>query len=146
MLNIWPAIDRDPDFAHTLRENTTALYASSDDSLLHPNAHALLFRNINSFGLAGRIPTGSTFGQLPTDMQRVLGPDHPDTLAVRNNLAFWRGEGGDPAGAAIAFEQLLADYLRLFGPDHPDTLTARHNLASWRGEAGTCQGIEANGS
>jgi hypothetical protein len=58
-----------------------------------------------------------------TDMLRVLGPDHPDTLITRANLARWRGEAGDPAGAAIAFEALLTDYLRVLGPDHPDTLT-----------------------
>jgi hypothetical protein len=29
----------------------------------------------------------------------VLGPDHPDTLLTRNNLAKWRGEAGDPGGA-----------------------------------------------
>jgi len=28
---------------------------------------------------------------------RVLGPDHPDTLTTRSNLAYWRGQGGGPA-------------------------------------------------
>ena len=65
-----------------------------------------------------------------------LGPDHPDTLTTRNTLARWRGEAGDPAGAATATEQLLTDRLRVLGPDHPDTLSTRHNLASWRGHAG----------
>jgi hypothetical protein len=54
---------------------------------------------------------------------RVLGPDHPDTLTTRNNLAYWRGEAGDASGAAAATEQLLADSLRVLGPDHPHTLT-----------------------
>ena len=66
----------------------------------------------------------------------MLGPDHPDTLFTRSNLASWRGESGDPAGAAAAFEELLTDYLRVLGPDHPGTLAARNNLAYWRGQAG----------
>ena len=34
------------------------------------------------------------FERLLTEQQRVLGADHPDTLATRNNLAFWRGGAG----------------------------------------------------
>ncbi|MFE2039163.1 hypothetical protein ACFXBB_39285 [Streptomyces scopuliridis] len=30
------------------------------------------------------------FADLVADSLRVLGPDHPDTLTARNNLAFWR--------------------------------------------------------
>ncbi|MFI9008856.1 tetratricopeptide repeat protein, partial [Actinosynnema sp. NPDC053489] len=56
---------------------------------------------------------------------RILGPDHPDTLTTRGNLAFWRGRAGDPAGAAQATAELLTDHLRILGPDHPDTLTTR---------------------
>ncbi|MFF3129226.1 tetratricopeptide repeat protein [Streptomyces sp. NPDC057908] len=68
------------------------------------------------------------------------GPDHPDTLTARNNLAHWRGEAGDAAGAAVAFEELLADRLRVLGPDHPHTLATRDRLAHWRGEAGDAVG------
>ena len=68
--------------------------------------------------------------------ERVLGPEHPDTLTTRNNLAAWRGEAGDAAGAVAAFAELLPLRERVLGPEHPDTLATRHNLASWRGEAG----------
>jgi hypothetical protein len=74
------------------------------------------------------------------DRLRVLGPDHPDTLAIRGNLARWRGEAGDPAGAAAAFENLLADYLRVLGPDHPDTGTIRHNLAQLQSQQNEASG------
>ena len=76
------------------------------------------------------------FEELLTDRLRVLGPDHPETLTTRANLARWRGRRGIPAGAVAAFEELLADYQRVLGPDHPETLTTRANLAYWRGEAG----------
>lgn len=32
----------------------------------------------------------AAFEQLLTDQVRVLGPDHPDTLTTRGNLAYWR--------------------------------------------------------
>jgi len=68
--------------------------------------------------------------------QAQLGPDHPDTLNARANLAWWLGEAGQPAHAAEQFRDLLADRLRVLGPDHPGTLTARGNLACWLGAAG----------
>src|SRR5512144_719266 len=76
-------------------------------------------------------------------MLRVLGPDHPATLTTRANLAYWRGEAGDPAGAAAGFADLLPERLRVLGPDHPDTLTTRANLAYWRGKAGDPAGAAA---
>ncbi|MFI0813192.1 tetratricopeptide repeat protein [Streptomyces echinatus] len=64
---------------------------------------------------------------------RVLGEDHPDTLTTRHNLACFRGEAGDAAGAADAFAKLLADRARVLGEDHPDTIATRPHVAYWRG-------------
>jgi tetratricopeptide (TPR) repeat protein len=60
---------------------------------------------------------------------RLLGPDHPETLTARNNLAscYW-SVGRIPEAIAIE-EQVLADRERILGPDHPRTLTSRANLA-----------------
>ncbi len=64
-----------------------------------------------------------------TDCERVLGPDHPDTLTSRNNLAYAYESAGDLGRAIPLYEQTLADRERVLGPDHPDTLTSRNNLA-----------------
>ncbi|EIV91450.1 FxSxx-COOH system tetratricopeptide repeat protein [Frankia sp. QA3] len=61
-----------------------------------------------------------------------LGPDHPDTLASRNNLANAHWSAGRLDQATSLYEQTLTDRLRILGPDHPDTLTSRHNLAAVR--------------
>ena len=66
--------------------------------------------------------------------ERVLGPEHPDTLATRDNLARWTGEAGDAAGARDQFAALLPVRERVQGPEHPDTLTTRANLAYWSGK------------
>jgi tetratricopeptide (TPR) repeat protein len=68
--------------------------------------------------------------------QRLQGPDHPDTLTSRNNLASAYGLAGDLGQAIPLFEATLADSERALGPDHPDTLTSRNNLASAYGLAG----------
>ena len=86
----------------------------------------------------------ASYRQLLADRERVLGPDHPDTLSARASLAYWRGEAGDTDGAVSHYRQLLADRERVLGPDHPDTLSARTSLAYWRGEAGDTDGAVAD--
>ena len=61
--------------------------------------------------------------------ERVLGPDHPDTLVVRNNLALAYRDAGRTAEAISLDEQVLATRERAQGPDHSDTLISRNNLA-----------------
>ena len=62
-------------------------------------------------------------------IEDVLGPDHPDTLSVRNNLAVAYDSVGRFGEAIELFEQVLAEQERVLGPDHPDTLSVRNNLA-----------------
>ena len=63
------------------------------------------------------------------DQERILGPDHPDTLASRNNLARAYQDAGRAGEAIPLYERTLADRERTQGPDHPDTLGSRNNLA-----------------
>jgi len=65
----------------------------------------------------------------------VLGPEHPDTLAARSNLARWTGEAGDAAGARDQYAALLPILERVLGPEHPDTQAIRAALAHWTREA-----------
>ena len=60
---------------------------------------------------------------------KTLGPDHPRTLAARNNLAIAYQSAGRLDEAIDLHEQVLADRERVLGPDHPHTLTSRSNLA-----------------
>ena len=62
-------------------------------------------------------------------IEDVLGTDHPDTLMVRNNLAFAYRSVGRFDEAIELFEWVLADRVRVLGPDHPKTLTTCNNLA-----------------
>ena len=63
-------------------------------------------------------------------LEGLLGPDHPDTLASRNNLAGAYESAGHVEEAITLYEQVLTDRIRVLGEDHPDTLTSRNNLAS----------------
>ena len=51
--------------------------------------------------------------------ERVLGPEHTETLTTRANLARWTGESGDAAAARDQLAALLPVYERVLGPEHP---------------------------
>ncbi|MGW4109743.1 tetratricopeptide repeat protein [Actinosynnema sp. NPDC004786] len=139
---IWPTIDTThPDLAQALRSNTTTLHTHTTPALLTPALHDVLQRAGSSLSGSGQVHAAVTYwNTLHDHIRSRLGPDHPDTLTARHNLAYWRGVAGDPAGAVAELEALLHDRLRVLGTDHPSTLTARHNLAHWRGEAGDPNG------
>jgi eukaryotic-like serine/threonine-protein kinase len=65
-----------------------------------------------------------------------LGPDHPDTLISRNDLAEAYGAAGRTAEALALHEQTLQLREAKLGPDHPDTLTSRNNVARTYQQAG----------
>lgn len=75
--------------------------------------------------------------QVATERGRILGPEHPDTLATRDSLAFalvWQSKYAEAEEEDRAILKLREKAL---GPAHPDTLTTRNNLASallWDGK------------
>ena len=68
--------------------------------------------------------------------ERILGPDHADTLSARDNLALAYQAAGRFDEAIGSHEQTLAARERVLGPDHPDTLSSRNNLAIAYHDAG----------
>jgi Tetratricopeptide repeat len=133
----WPAVENDPPRSQALRANAATLATRHPSALWDPDAHSILFRAGDSLGDTGLVVEAvNYFTELADQAIHRLGPGHPDTLAIRGNLARRRGEAGDRAGAATAFAELLPDQLRVLGPDHPHTLTTRGYLATCRGEAG----------
>jgi tetratricopeptide (TPR) repeat protein len=67
---------------------------------------------------------------LVADTEWALGPDDPDTLAARNNLANAYRTAGRTDEAIALHEQALAGRERVLGPDHPHTVQSRKNLAA----------------
>ena len=87
-------------------------------------------------GVFSREDSIELYEQVLAERERVLGPDHPDTLTIRNNLAGAYKSAGRLGEAIELYEQVLADRVRVLGPDHPDTLTVRNNLAGAYKSAG----------
>jgi hypothetical protein len=81
--------------------------------------------------LGDSMPQAIAIGEpLTADLERTLGPDHPDTLKARNALVAAYHAAGRTADAIPLVRQTLAARERLLGADHPSTLASRNNLAS----------------
>jgi len=61
---------------------------------------------------------------------RVLGPEHPDTLASRHRLIYVLNEEEKHAEAEAEARQVVELREKILGFEHPDTLLSRYNLAS----------------
>ena len=115
--------------------STSGSWALSTATPWPPATTSLLDRGGGGCGRGPR-PVRRPAAHLRADQ----GPEHPDTLTTRYNLARWTGEAGDAAGARDQFAALLPIRERVLGPEHPDTLATRHDLARWTGEAGDAAG------
>jgi hypothetical protein len=121
-----------------------------DCALLLPHVRAVLDLTSDRMwqialylGYSGSFPAAQAlFARIADECTNndAYGPEHPDTLSVRHELAYWTGGAGDAAAARDQFAALLPIRERIQGPEHPDTLNTRHELAYWTGQAGDAAG------
>jgi tetratricopeptide (TPR) repeat protein len=111
-------------------QGTAGPAGEADDQLagmmLRLRSWALYYQAVLGDGGPEAISAGEA---VAADSARMLGPDHPDTLASVNNLAIACQEAGRKAEAVRLHERALAGRVRALGPEHPDTLASRNNLA-----------------
>ena len=62
--------------------------------------------------------------------EKVLGPEHPQTLTSVNNLAVLYQAQGRYGEAEPLYRRALATKEKVLGPEHPETLTSINNLAA----------------
>jgi NB-ARC domain/Tetratricopeptide repeat len=137
LVEAWPDTAHGRQFAEVLRSNAAALSARRSEALWDPRAHQVLFRAGLSMGEVGLAAAAREyFTEFSQATAERLGCEHPQTLAARHDLAWWRGAAGHAVGAATALAQVLADQLRVLGPADPRTMATRTSLAYWQGEAG----------
>ncbi|WP_339127669.1 tetratricopeptide repeat protein [Streptomyces sp. f51] len=99
--------------------------------------------------LAGRHDAGLNLGRLgrwteagevhrsvAAERERLLGPDHPDTLASRYEVGFTLSRTGRPAEALGEYARVAQARERVLGAGHPDTLAARQEMAYVLGQLG----------
>ena len=87
-------------------------------------------------GAASRRTPITLYQRVLADHERIAGPDHPDTITARADLAFAYRSAGHMREAIAAYERTLADRERVQGRDHADTRSARAHLAAAYQRAG----------
>ncbi|MGP0025227.1 MAG: tetratricopeptide repeat protein [Streptosporangiaceae bacterium] len=132
-----PAIRDISEQVMALAENMGRSAVGADEELMR-----VLLR-LRSFALCHLTELGDSASQavavgepLTADVERLLGPDHSDTLVAQDNLAAAYRAVGRAAEAIPLLEQNLASRQRTLGPDHPATLTSQSNLAAAYRDAG----------
>ena len=132
-----PAVRRIPQQVTALLDNTAELAAEADEELAEIMLRLRFISLYHLIELGDSMPQAIAVGEpLTADLERLLGPGHPDTLNARNSLAAAYLAADRVADAIPLFEQTLAVLQRQLGPDHPDTLTSQNNLASAYQDAG----------
>jgi hypothetical protein len=75
---------------------------------------------------------------LASDRQRVLGPDHPDTISTERRLAEARFLVGDLERAVADLEALISRSTAAIGKGHAETISTRLvllRIRAWSGDA-----------
>ncbi|WJY39529.1 tetratricopeptide repeat protein [Streptomyces sp. P9-2B-2] len=139
--SLWPRHDHEErELAALLRANVVHLDQLTRPALWQPTAHPCIYTASRSLSEAGLYHQAIEYDETAVRLSSSIhGPDHPDTLDARNNLAVSYCDAGRVQEALDLGERVLADYERVLGPDHPATLRARHNLANSYGDAGRVQ-------
>ncbi|MFJ8283527.1 tetratricopeptide repeat protein [Streptomyces griseoluteus] len=138
LVHVWPCPDPlSPDLAATLRANTDALADHAYDCLWDSAHHPVLHRTGDSLRGAGLVaPALAHWHRIAADCERLLGPEHLDTLVARSVLASCHAEAGRAEEAVSRLERVADDCERLLGAGHPAALAVRNNLATAYGNAG----------
>jgi RNA polymerase sigma factor (sigma-70 family) len=132
-----PAVRRIPQQVTALLDNTAELAGELGEELAEILLRLRFISLYHLIELGDSIPQAIAVGEpLIKDLDRLLGPGHPDTLNARNSLAAAYLAAGRVADAIPLFKQTLVILQRQLGPDHPDTLTSQNNLASAYQDAG----------
>ena len=132
-----PAVRRIPQQVTALLDHTAELAEGPDEELAEILLRLRFISLYHLIELGDSAPQAIAVGEpLTADLERLLGPGHPDTLNARNSLAAAYLAADRVADAIPLFEQTLAVLVSQLGPDHPDTLTSQNNLASAYQDAG----------
>lgn len=130
-----PAVYRDPDVgapASAPEDATPGLYTGADGAE-HDGAGDHDHADGGCWMCAEDAAAVAAGEALLAERERALGPDHPDTLTVRHDLAVTYRQTGwlgvDPVGM---LEAVRAERQRVLGPDHPGSLATRLELARMR--------------
>ncbi|MEV4867190.1 tetratricopeptide repeat protein [Streptomyces ossamyceticus] len=141
ILSLWPHHDHEErELAAALRTNAVHLDELTRPALWQPEAHPCIYQVSSSLTDAGLYQQAIEYDERTARHSNdIHGPNHPDSISARHNLAVSYTHAGRVQDALHLGERVLADRERILGEDHPATLDARNNLANSYSHAGRVQ-------
>jgi tetratricopeptide (TPR) repeat protein len=129
LLEVWPEDEQRAWIAADLRSCADSLQQAAGDLLWTDGCHPLLLRAGRSQDSARLLgPAVTHWRKLAAASQRILAPNHPDTLTIGRRMADAYLAAGMATEAVPWFEWVLADRAGALGPDHPETVKAKRDL------------------
>jgi tetratricopeptide (TPR) repeat protein len=129
LLADWPKDDRPEWLTRTFRSCADSLRRAAGDALWQGACHKLLLRAGESLDA---LPAASAavdyWSDLAATSERLLGGDHPDSLAISDRLARAYLAAGRPADAIAWFQWVRGDRTSRLGEDAPQTTDASRDL------------------
>jgi tetratricopeptide (TPR) repeat protein len=140
LLEAWPADEPPAWLSESLRACTASLWQAAGDLLWAGGCHPVLMRagqSLDSCGLTG--PAADYWRDVASVSERLLGADHPDTLAAVQRLTAAYLAAGRTTDAVRWVQWVLDRRARTLGRDHRDVLAARRDLGHALVAAGQLQ-------
>ncbi|MCK9895075.1 BTAD domain-containing putative transcriptional regulator [Frankia sp. AgB32] len=112
LLEVWPPADSDKDLSQLLRVNAVAIENNHPDAIWDPERgiHPIMTRTVQSLGTEVRLGEAVDLSaRLDAMSGQRLGPDHPTTLALRNQTAAILGDRGQVREAVDSLDALIAE-------------------------------------
>jgi tetratricopeptide (TPR) repeat protein len=129
LLTDWPRDDRPEWLTRAFRSCTDSLRQAAGDTLWQGTCHKLLLRAGQSLdALAGASAAVDYWSDLASTSERLLGGDHPDSLAISAHLARAYLVAGRSADAIAWFQWVRDDRESRLSKDAPETADASHDL------------------
>lgn len=129
MAEVWPRDRAEPDLARMLRDCARRLAAAAGGPLWQPRPHPVLLLAGASHDDGSPALAPGYWQALLARCAQTLGPEHPQTLALRDRLAAACERAGRLDDAIALTLISLAEREQIQGTGHPDVAAARVRLA-----------------
>jgi tetratricopeptide (TPR) repeat protein len=126
----WPGGETPDWLGSMLVSCSVSLWRVAGDRLwADGNCPRLLRRTGDYLISAGMLGAALTFwADVLAAAERLLEPDHPDTLMIAGKVAALYLAEGEPARAAVHYEWISKQLFRTLGADHPAPIAAQLDL------------------
>ncbi|MFC7533585.1 tetratricopeptide repeat protein [Actinoplanes sp. GCM10030250] len=144
LLAAWPEDNRLPTATtEALRASVAVVRGIAGDTLWNPEYHPVLNKAGDSLLTEGLYEASASYWQTLTEQaERLLGPDHTDTLTAQMRLAVSLCRCGRTGEATVIGERAAAGWDRVSDPEHVPAITARLHLAvTYRNAGRTAEAI-----